>query len=70
MDFTLSCKFFKNISYIIVNVLEIPSSAVYDANDLLDEPLQTSVFKQEREEPEKIKMWREEQKKRLEEKGN
>ena len=48
--------------------VEIPSAAVYDANDLLDEPLQTSVFKQEREEPEKIKMWREEQKLRLEEK--
>lgn len=48
--------------------VEIPSAAVYDSNDLLDEPLQTSVFKQEREEPEKIKMWREEQKMRLEEK--
>ncbi|KAG6463714.1 hypothetical protein O3G_MSEX014042 [Manduca sexta] len=48
--------------------VEIPSAAAFEANGLLDEPVQTSVFKQEREEPEKIKLWREEQKKRLEEK--
>ncbi|XP_041973250.1 clathrin light chain isoform X2 [Aricia agestis] len=53
--------------------VEIPSSADFDANDLLDEepapaaqPM--TVFKQEREEPEKIRLWREEQKKRLQEK--
>ncbi|CAG9563387.1 unnamed protein product [Danaus chrysippus] len=55
--------------------VEIPSSAVFEANDLMDDeppapavaPV-TPVFRQEREEPEKIKLWREEQKKRLEEK--
>lgn len=51
----------------------MPSATAFDSNGLLDEePLQTSVFSsvvQEREEPEKIKIWREEQKKRLEEKG-
>lgn len=49
--------------------VEVPSASAFDANGLLDEePVQTTVFKQEREEPEKIKLWREEQKKRLEEK--
>lgn len=49
---------------------EVPSASAFDSNGLLDEePIQTSVFKQEREEPEKIRAWREEQKKRLEEKG-
>lgn len=52
--------------------VEIPSASAFDSNGLLDdEPIQTSVFssvQQEREEPEKIKLWREEQKKRLEEK--
>ncbi|KAJ0179588.1 hypothetical protein K1T71_005300 [Dendrolimus kikuchii] len=49
--------------------VEIPSASAFEANGLLDnEPVQTTVFKQEREEPEKIKIWREEQKKRLEEK--
>ncbi|XP_075972367.1 clathrin light chain isoform X2 [Anticarsia gemmatalis] len=49
--------------------VEVPSASAFDSNGLLDEePIQTSVFKQEREEPEKIKIWREEQKKRLEEK--
>ncbi|GBP07091.1 Clathrin light chain [Eumeta japonica] len=33
-----------------------------------EESLSTSVFRQEREEPEKIRLWREEQKQRLEEK--
>ncbi|XP_022829374.1 clathrin light chain isoform X2 [Spodoptera litura] len=49
--------------------VEVPSASAFDSNGLLDEePIQTSVFKQEREEPEKIRAWREEQKKRLEEK--
>lgn len=49
---------------------EVPSAATFEANGLLDEePATVSVFKQEREEPEKIRIWREEQKKRLEEKG-
>ncbi|CAF4853642.1 unnamed protein product [Pieris macdunnoughi] len=56
--------------------VEVPSAAAFDANGLMDDeptvaPAATpvvSVFKQEREEPEKIKLWREEQKKRLEEK--
>lgn len=49
---------------------EVPSASAFDSNGLLDdEPIQTSVFRQEREEPEKIKAWREEQKQRLEEKG-
>lgn len=49
---------------------EVPSAAAFEANGLLDEePVVTSVFRQEREEPEKIRIWREEQKKRLEEKG-
>ncbi|CAB3228827.1 unnamed protein product [Arctia plantaginis] len=52
--------------------VEIPSASAFDSNGLMDEePNQTSVFssmQQEREEPEKIKIWREEQKKRLEEK--
>ncbi|XP_028025879.1 clathrin light chain isoform X2 [Bombyx mandarina] len=52
--------------------VEVPSASAFDANGLLDDaPLgstPTTVFKQEREEPEKIKIWREEQKKRLEEK--
>ncbi|KAJ8725231.1 hypothetical protein PYW07_016189 [Mythimna separata] len=48
---------------------EVLGGANYDSNDLLDdEPSQPSVFRQEREEPEKIKAWREEQKQRLEEK--
>lgn len=54
-------------------LIEIPSASAFDSNGLMDdEPIQTSVFssmQQEREEPEKIKIWREEQKKRLEEKG-
>lgn len=51
-------------------LLEVPSASAFDSNDLLDDDLpQPSVFRQEREEPEKIKTWREEQKKRLEEKG-
>ncbi|XP_022122608.1 clathrin light chain isoform X1 [Pieris rapae] len=56
--------------------VEVPSAAAFEANGLMDDeptvaPAATpvvSVFKQEREEPEKIKLWREEQKKRLEEK--
>ncbi|KAL4707461.1 hypothetical protein ACJJTC_000105 [Scirpophaga incertulas] len=49
--------------------VEVPSAASFEANGLLDdEPAPAPVFKQEREEPEKIKLWREEQKKRLEEK--
>ncbi|VVC99006.1 unnamed protein product [Leptidea sinapis] len=54
--------------------VEVPNAAAFEANGLLDdEPTTTpapapSVFRQEREEPEKIKLWREEQKKRLEEK--
>lgn len=60
---------------------EVPSAAAFEANGLLDDDISApaaapvaapvvSVFRQEREEPEKIKLWREEQKKRLEEKGN
>ncbi|XP_046978480.1 clathrin light chain isoform X1 [Vanessa cardui] len=61
--------------------VEVPSAAAFEANGLLDDdltsssvpvtapaPAVTPVFRQEREEPEKIKLWREEQKKRLEEK--
>ncbi|CAG5005684.1 unnamed protein product [Parnassius apollo] len=49
--------------------VEIPSAAAFEANGLIDaEPSPTPVFRQEREEPEKIRIWREEQKKRLEEK--
>ncbi|CAH2260503.1 clathrin light chain isoform X2 [Pararge aegeria] len=61
--------------------VEVPSAATFEANGLLDEdiavapapapapaPAVAPVFRQEREEPEKIKLWREEQKKRLEEK--
>ncbi|XP_045534049.1 clathrin light chain isoform X1 [Papilio machaon] len=49
--------------------VEIPSSAVYESEGLMDaEPAPTTVFRQEREEPEKIRIWREEQKKRLTEK--
>ncbi|XP_045492069.1 clathrin light chain isoform X1 [Colias croceus] len=57
--------------------VEVPSAAAFEANGLLDDdpapaPAPTapavSVFRQEREEPEKIKIWREEQKQRLEEK--
>lgn len=60
--------------------VEVPSAAAFDANGLIDDDLTsapasvpapatvTPVFRQEREEPEKIKLWREEQKKRLEEK--
>lgn len=49
--------------------VEIPSASAYESNGLLDNDIiQTSVFKQEREEPEKIRIWREEQKQRLEEK--
>ncbi|CAH2092392.1 unnamed protein product [Euphydryas editha] len=61
--------------------VEVPSAAAFDANGLMDDEDLTSapapvsapaavtpVFRQEREEPEKIKLWREEQKKRLEEK--
>ncbi|KAL0884249.1 hypothetical protein ABMA27_016240 [Loxostege sticticalis] len=48
--------------------VEVPSAATFEANGLLDEEPAISVFKQEREEPEKIRIWREEQKKRLEEK--
>lgn len=48
----------------------MPSASNFDSNGLLDdEPVQPTVFRQEREEPEKIKAWREEQKQRLEEKG-
>lgn len=53
-------------------VSEVPSAASFEANGhglLDDEPATVSVFKQEREEPEKIRIWREEQKMRLEEKG-
>ncbi|KAG7305390.1 hypothetical protein JYU34_009458 [Plutella xylostella] len=39
-----------------------------NGSSVLDEDPPVSVFRQEREEPEKIKIWREEQKKRLEEK--
>ncbi|XP_072941648.1 clathrin light chain isoform X2 [Epargyreus clarus] len=49
--------------------VEVPSAAAFDTNGMYEEePAPTSVFRQEREEPEKIKLWREEQKKRLEEK--
>lgn len=59
--------------------VEVPSAAAFEANGLLDDDISApaaapaaapavSVFRQEREEPEKIKLWREEQKKRLEEK--
>ncbi|XP_026765417.1 clathrin light chain isoform X1 [Galleria mellonella] len=49
--------------------VEVPSAAAFDSNGLLEEePTPTPVFRQEREEPEKIRIWREEQKKRLEEK--
>ncbi|CAH0721419.1 unnamed protein product, partial [Brenthis ino] len=59
--------------------VEVPSAAAFEANGgLLDDDISVpaaapaapvvSVFRQEREEPEKIKLWREEQKKRLEEK--
>ncbi|XP_038213165.1 clathrin light chain isoform X2 [Zerene cesonia] len=58
--------------------VEVPSAAAFEANGGLldDDPAPApapaapvvSVFRQEREEPEKIKIWREEQKKRLEEK--
>ncbi|XP_068627798.1 clathrin light chain isoform X2 [Battus philenor] len=49
--------------------VEIPSSAVFETNGLMDEePTPAPVFRQEREEPEKIRIWREEQKKRLTEK--
>lgn len=50
--------------------LEIPPTAILEANGMLEEEPTVSVFRQEREEPEKIKLWREEQKLRLEEKGN
>lgn len=54
---------------LVDDFVEVPSASAFDSNGLLDdEPIQTSVFKQEREEPEKIKAWREEQKQRLEEK--
>ncbi|XP_049865645.1 clathrin light chain isoform X1 [Pectinophora gossypiella] len=53
---------------LVDDFVEVPSAAAFEANGLEDEPVQTSVFKQEREEPEKIRIWREEQKKRLEEK--
>ncbi|KAJ8727205.1 hypothetical protein PYW08_015602 [Mythimna loreyi] len=48
--------------------VEVLNASKYDPDLLDDEPVQTSVFTQEREEPEKIKAWREEQKQRLEEK--
>lgn len=61
---------------------EVPSAATFEANGLMDDdlapapapapvsaPAVTPVFRQEREEPEKIRIWREEQKKRLQEKG-
>ncbi|XP_013186980.1 clathrin light chain [Amyelois transitella] len=48
--------------------VEVPSAAAFEANGLLDEDPAPTVFRQEREEPEKIRIWREEQKKRLEEK--
>ncbi|CAH2062777.1 unnamed protein product, partial [Iphiclides podalirius] len=49
--------------------VEVPSAAVFEANGLIDaEPAPVPVFRQEREEPEKIRIWREEQKKRLTEK--
>ncbi|CAK1578840.1 unnamed protein product [Parnassius mnemosyne] len=49
--------------------VEIPSATAFEANGLIDvEPAPAPVFRQEREEPEKIRIWREEQKKRLEEK--
>ncbi|XP_026326742.1 clathrin light chain isoform X2 [Hyposmocoma kahamanoa] len=49
--------------------VEVPPASTFESNggiELESEP--TSVFRQEREEPEKIRIWREEQKKRLEEK--
>ncbi|CAK1544750.1 unnamed protein product [Leptosia nina] len=55
--------------------VEVPSAAAFEANGLMDDDVAptpaapvVSVFRQEREEPEKIRLWREEQKKRLEEK--
>ncbi|XP_063374918.1 clathrin light chain isoform X1 [Cydia amplana] len=48
--------------------VQIPSTATLEANGMLEEDPAPSVFRQEREEPEKIRLWREEQKLRLEEK--
>ncbi|KAI5633620.1 clathrin light chain domain-containing protein [Phthorimaea operculella] len=54
--------------------VEVPSAATFEADGLADgledqeTPAPAPVFRQEREEPEKIRIWREEQKKRLEEK--
>lgn len=70
-----------NNYYNTLTFSEVPSAAAFEANGLLDDDISApaaapvaapvaSVFRQEREEPEKIKLWREEQKKRLEEKGN
>ncbi|XP_053600520.1 clathrin light chain isoform X1 [Plodia interpunctella] len=53
---------------LVDDFVEVPSAASFEANGLLEEEPAPSVFRQEREEPEKIRIWREEQKKRLEEK--
>ncbi|XP_063823132.1 clathrin light chain isoform X1 [Ostrinia nubilalis] len=58
-----------NSNGLVEDFVEVPSAASFEANGLLDdEPATVSVFKQEREEPEKIRIWRKEQKLRLEEK--
>ncbi|KAI8440594.1 hypothetical protein MSG28_001815 [Choristoneura fumiferana] len=53
---------------LVDDFVEIPPTATLEANGMLEEDPAPSVFRQEREEPEKIRLWREEQKLRLEEK--